>query len=54
MNFVIFIIFVYYIYIYIYYYNKIMDDVIPVVVIDNGSGYIKAGISGDDAPRATI
>ncbi|CAD8090613.1 unnamed protein product [Paramecium sonneborni] len=31
-----------------------MDDVIPVVVIDNGSGYIKAGISGDDAPRATI
>ena len=31
-----------------------MDEVIPVVVIDNGSGYIKAGISGDDAPRATI
>ena len=31
-----------------------MDDVIPAVVMDNGSGYIKAGISGDDAPRATI
>ena len=23
----------------------------PAVVIDNGSGMIKAGIAGDDAPR---
>lgn len=31
-----------------------MDDLIPAVVIDNGSGFCKVGISGDDAPRATI
>lgn len=31
-----------------------MDDAVPVVVIDNGSGYVKVGISGDDAPRANI
>ena len=24
---------------------------VPAVVIDNGSGMIKAGIAGDDAPR---
>jgi Actin len=32
----------------------IMEDLIPAVVIDNGSGFCKVGISGDDAPRATI
>lgn len=31
-----------------------MDELIPAVVIDNGSGFCKVGISGDDAPRATI
>jgi len=31
-----------------------MDDHVPAVVIDNGSGFCKVGISGDDAPRATI
>ena len=31
-----------------------MDDFVPAVVIDNGSGSCKVGISGDDAPRATI
>jgi len=35
-------------------YFIIMDDAVPVVVIDNGSGYVKVGISGDDAPRANI
>jgi len=27
------------------------DDLNPAVIIDNGSGMIKAGIAGDDAPR---
>ena len=30
------------------------DDHIPALVIDNGSGFCKAGISGDDAPRGSI
>lgn len=28
------------------------DDYQPAIVIDNGSGICKAGISGDDFPRA--
>ena len=28
------------------------DDLVPALVIDNGSGFCKAGISGEDAPRA--
>ena len=31
-----------------------MDDDIDAVVIDNGSGTIKAGFAGDDAPRAVF
>lgn len=30
------------------------DDSIASVVIDNGSGMCKAGIAGDDAPRAAF
>jgi actin-related protein len=30
------------------------DDIVPAIVIDNGSGFVKAGISGDDAPRCSI
>ena len=30
------------------------DDIVPAIVIDNGSGFIKAGISGDDTPRCSI
>ena len=28
------------------------DEQTPAVIIDNGSGSIKAGIAGDDAPRS--
>lgn len=28
------------------------DDGITSIIIDNGSGYIKAGIAGDDAPKS--
>uniref|UniRef100_A0A914DNK3 Beta-actin n=1 Tax=Acrobeloides nanus TaxID=290746 RepID=A0A914DNK3_9BILA len=31
-----------------------MDDDIPAIVIDNGSGVCKAGFAGDEAPRAVI
>lgn len=30
------------------------DDDIAAVVIDNGSGMVKAGFAGDDAPSAVI
>lgn len=30
------------------------DSVNPAIVIDNGSGFCKVGISGDDAPRVQI
>jgi len=30
------------------------DDYVPAIVIDNGSGFCKAGIAGDDAPRASV
>lgn len=30
-----------------------MEDKQPVV-IDNGTGYIKAGIAGDDAPKTVF
>lgn len=30
------------------------DDDIAAVVIDNGSGMVKAGFAGDDAPRAVF
>lgn len=28
-----------------------MDDDIDPIVIDNGSGFMKAGFAGDDAPK---
>jgi actin-related protein len=28
-----------------------MDEEVTAVCIDNGSGFIKAGLAGDDAPR---
>lgn len=30
------------------------EEKVPAVVIDNGSGMCKAGISGDDAPRTSF
>ena len=30
------------------------DDDVQAVAIDNGSGMIKAGFAGDDAPRAVF
>ncbi len=30
------------------------DDFMPAIVIDNGSGFVKVGISGDENPRASI
>ena len=30
------------------------DSDIPAIVIDSGSGTVKAGFSGDDAPRAVF
>jgi actin beta/gamma 1 len=30
------------------------DDDVAAIVIDNGSGIIKAGFGGDDAPRAVF
>lgn len=30
------------------------EDHIPAIVIDNGSGFCKAGIAGDDAPRCSV
>ena len=30
------------------------DDIVPAIVIDNCSRFIKAGISGDDTPRCSI
>ena len=32
----------------------INEDDIAAVVIDNGSGMVKAGFAGDDAPRAVF
>ena len=31
-----------------------MDDDIAALVVDNGSGMCKAGVAGDDAPRAVF
>lgn len=31
-----------------------MDDEIPTVVIDNGSGAFKAGFAGNDAPSYVL
>jgi len=31
-----------------------IEEEIPAVVIDNGSGMCKAGFAGDDAPRAVF
>ena len=33
---------------------NIYEDDIAAVVIDNGSGMVKAGFAGDDAPRAVF
>ena len=33
---------------------NVYDDEIAAVVIDNGSGMVKAGFAGDDAPRAVF
>ena len=37
-----------------FYYKKMaaFDDTIQSLVIDNGSGMVKAGFAGDDAPRS--
>lgn len=34
--------------------EKMCDDEIAALVIDNGSGMCKAGFAGDDAPRAVF
>ncbi len=31
-----------------------VDAEAPIVVIDNGSGMVKAGFAGEDAPRAVF
>mmetsp|Transcript_13315 Transcript_13315/g.9398 ORF Transcript_13315/g.9398 Transcript_13315/m.9398 type:complete len:87 (+) Transcript_13315:112-372(+) len=31
-----------------------MAEELPIVVIDNGSGMVKAGIAGEDAPSAVF
>jgi actin-related protein len=31
-----------------------MEEEVTAVVIDNGSGFIKAGFAGDDAPRSVF
>ena len=35
-------------------YNGYYEDDVTAVVIDNGSGMVKAGFAGDDAPRAVF
>ena len=34
--------------------EKMCDDDVAALVIDNGSGMCKAGFAGDDAPRAVF
>ena len=34
--------------------NKMCDDDVAALVVDNGSGMCKAGFAGDDAPRAVF
>lgn len=34
--------------------NNYGDDSISALVVDNGSGMVKAGFAGDDAPRAVF
>merc|ERR1711974_596572 len=36
------------------YQERMCDDEIPTLVIDNGSGLIKAGLAGDDGVRAVF
>lgn len=31
-----------------------MDEEVTAVIIDNGSGMVKAGFAGDDAPRSVF
>ena len=31
-----------------------MDEEVTAVIIDNGSGLVKAGFAGDDAPRSVF
>jgi len=34
--------------------NKMADEEVAALVVDNGSGMCKAGFAGDDAPRAVF
>ena len=34
--------------------HKMCDDHVAALVVDNGSGMVKAGFAGDDAPRAVF
>ena len=34
--------------------KKMFQEEIPALVCDNGSGMVKAGFAGDDAPRAVF
>ena len=36
------------------YFHQADPTEVPAVVLDNGSGMVKAGFSGDDAPRAVF
>ena len=36
------------------YVLQMTDDDVAALVIDNGSGMIKAGFAGDDAPRSVF
>ena len=35
-------------------YQSFYEDEVTPIVIDNGSGMVKAGFAGDDAPRAVF
>ena len=35
-------------------YDDYDDDPLPAVIVDNGTGMMKAGVSGEDAPKVTF
>jgi len=35
-------------------YQEFSDEIPPALVVDNGSGMVKAGIAGDSAPRSVF
>ena len=35
-------------------FGQLDDDVIPSIILDNGSGLVKAGLCGEAGPRAVF